>query len=375
MAGIYLHIPFCKQACNYCDFHFSTSMKMKDDFVKAILQEIELRKEVFANKFISSIYFGGGTPSLLSKEELDIIFEKLFMCFTIDADAEITLEANPDDLTFNKILQLKKTPINRLSIGVQSFRDEDLKYMNRAHTAIEALNSIKMSQDAGFQNITIDLIYGTPGMSNEDWKYNLRKTFALNLPHISSYALTIEEKTPLYYQILKNNIDPVNEEQSAIQFKILMDEMLKCGYEQYEISNFCKDNSYSNHNSSYWKKDHYLGLGPSAHSYFGNSRMSNVSSNTKYIKALFTSRLPLFKEKLSTQNMYNEYVMTSLRTKWGCSIIEIEKNYPSSYLNYFKIQIKTHEMNGYIIENKGVYTLSQEGKLIADRITLDLFVI
>ena len=375
MAGIYLHIPFCKQACNYCDFHFSTSMKIKVDFVKAIIQEIELRKDVFANKFISSIYFGGGTPSLLSKEDLDMIFEKLFNSFSIDVDAEITLEANPDDLTFDKILQLKDTPINRLSIGVQSFRDSDLIYMNRAHTAIEALNSIKVAQDAGFQNITIDLIYGTPGMSNEDWKYNLRKCFELNLPHISSYALTVEEKTPLYYQILKKNIAPVDEQQSADQFKILMDEMLRYGYEQYEISNFCKDNSYSKHNSSYWKKDHYLGLGPSAHSYFGNSRLWNVSNNIKYIKTLSASKLPLVKENLNTQDMYNEYVMTSLRTKWGCSLIEIEKDYSSSYLNYFKVQIKSHEINGYIIENKGVYTLSEKGKLIADRITSDLFFI
>lgn len=375
MAGIYLHIPFCKQACNYCDFHFSTSMKMKFDFVQTIIQEVELRKEVFANEFISSIYFGGGTPSILSKQELDIIFEKLYKSFKIDSDAEITLEANPDDLTFEKIQQLKDSPVNRLSIGVQSFRDEDLKFMKRAHTAIEALNSVKMTQDQGFQNITIDLIYGTPGMSNEDWKYNLRKSFALNLPHISSYALTVEEKTSLHYQILKKNICPVDEQQSADQFKILMDEMLRNGYEQYEISNFCKGNSYSKHNSSYWKKDHYLGLGPSAHSYFGNSRLWNVSNNLKYIKALSASQLPLVKENLNTQDMYNEYVMTSLRTKWGCSLIEIEKEYPKSYLNYFKTHIKSYEMNGDIIENKGIYTLSNKGKLIADLIISDLFVI
>ena len=375
MAGIYLHIPFCKQACNYCDFHFSTSMKMKVDFVKAIIQEIELRKDVFANKFISSIYFGGGTPSLLSEEELDMIFEKLYKSFTIDADVEITLESNPDDLNYNKILQLRDTPINRLSIGVQSFRDKDLKYMNRAHTAIEALNSIKVAQDIGFQNITIDLIYGTPGMSNEDWKYNLRKSNALNLPHISSYCLTVEEKTPLYYQILNKNISPVDEQQSVDHFKILMDEMSRYGYEQYEISNFCKDNSYSKHNSSYWRKDHYLGLGPSAHSYFGNTRLWNVSNNVKYINALSASLLPLVNENLNTQDMYNEYVMTSLRTKWGCSLIQIEKDYPKFFLNYFKAQIKSHEMNGYVIEDKGVYRLSEKGKLIADRITSDLFVI
>ena len=375
MAGIYLHIPFCKQACNYCDFHFSTSMKMKVDFVQAVIQEIELRKDVFANEFISSVYFGGGTPSLLSKEELDRIFEKLYKSFKIDADAEITLEANPDDLTFEKIQELKDSPVNRLSIGVQSFRDEDLKYMNRAHTAIEALNSIKMAQDAGFQNITIDLIFGTPGMTNEDWKHNLRKSFALNIPHISSYALTVEEKTPLYYQILKKNLAPVDEQQSADQFKILMDEMLRYGYEQYEISNFCKDNLYSKHNSSYWKKDHYLGLGPSAHSYFGNSRLWNVSNNVKYIKALSGSKLPLVKENLNTQEMYNEYVMTSLRTKWGCNLIEIEKDYSMSFSHYFKAQIKSHEINGYVFENKGIYTLSEKGKLIADRITSDLFFI
>ena len=375
MAGIYLHIPFCKQACNYCDFHFSTSMKTKVDFVQAIIQEIELRKCVFANEFISSVYFRGGTPSILSKEELDTIFEKLYKSFTIDADAEITLEANPDDLTFEKIQQLKGSPVNRLSIGVQSFRDEDLKYMNRAHTAIEALNSIKMAQDASFQNITIDLIYGTPGMSNEGWKHNLRKSFACNIPHISCYALTVEEKTPLYYQILKKNLCPVDEQQSADQFHILMAEMLRHGYEQYEISNFCKDNSYSKHNSSYWKKDHYLGLGPSAHSYFGNLRMWNISNNVKYINALSISKLPLVKENLNTQDMYNEYIMTSLRTKWGCCLSEIEKNYSTSLLHYFKAQIKSHEMNGYIIENKGIYTLSEAGKLIADRITSDLFFI
>ena len=375
MAGIYLHIPFCKQACNYCDFHFSTSMKMKVHFVQAIIQEIELRKDVFANEFISSVYFGGGTPSLLSKQDLDSIFEKLYKSFKIDADAEITLEANPDDLTFEKIQQLKDSPVNRLSIGVQSFRDEDLKYMNRAHNAIEALNSIKMAQDEGFQNITIDLIYGTPGMSNEDWKYNLRKSFALNLPHISSYALTVEEKTPLYYQILKKNIGPIDEQQSADQFKILMDEMLINGYEQYEISNFCKGNLYGKHNSSYWKKDYYLGLGPSAHSYFGNSRLWNISNNIKYIKALFQSQLPLVKESLNPQEMYNEYVMTSLRTKWGCNLIEIEKDYSISFSHYFKAQIKSYEVNGYVFENKGIYTLSEKGKLIADRITSDLFFI
>ncbi len=375
MASIYIHIPFCKQACNYCDFHFSTSTKMKNDFVAALIQEIELRKEIFNHQVISSIYFGGGTPSLLSFDELSMIFQKLYRCFTIDADAEITLEANPDDLTFQKISELIKSPINRLSIGVQSFRDEDLRFMNRAHSATEALNSINMARDAGFQNITIDLIYGTPGMSNEDWKSNLRKSFELNLTHLSCYALTVEEKTPLYYQILKKKMPPVIEQQSAVQFQILMSEMYRYGYEQYEISNFCKDNTYSKHNSAYWKKKQYLGFGPSAHSYIGHSRMWNVCNNATYINTLALSELPLEKETLSAHDRYNEYIMTSLRTKWGCNVHEIENCYSASFAEYFKAQIKRHEMNGCIIKNNGIYTLSDSGKLLADHITSDLFLI
>ncbi len=373
MAGIYLHIPFCKQACNYCDFHFSTSMKMKTDFVNALIQEIELRKEVFVNRNITSIYFGGGTPSLLSKEELNIIFHKLYKSFTIDPDAEITLEANPDDLTFEKISEFKHSLINRLSIGVQSFRDEDLHFMNRAHSAKEALNSIKMCQDVGYQNLTIDLIYGTPGMSDEAWLHNLKTSFDLNIPHISSYALTVEEKTALHHQILTNKVAHVTEQQCAVQFEHLMIEMSKNGYEQYEISNFCKPNAYSRHNSSYWKKDNYLGLGPSAHSYLGNSRLWNVSNNVKYIKALTQGKLALEEEVLSLRDKYNEYIMTSLRTKWGCSLNQIEHDYSIVFANYFKAEIQIHFRNGNVIEKEGVYTLTFKGKLLADRIASDLF--
>jgi len=375
MAGIYLHIPFCKQACNYCDFHFSTSMKMKADFVKALIQEIELRKEVFDNEVISSIYFGGGTPSLLSKEELDIIFETLYKSFTIDANAEITLEANPDDLTFEKISELKDSPINRLSIGVQSFRDEDLRFMNRAHCAKEALKAIKMSQNAGFHNLTIDLIYGTPGMSNEAWIQNLKTSFDLNILHVSAYALTVEEKTALHHQILMNKVAPVSEQQSAVQFELLMTEMSKNGYEQYEISNFCKPNCYSRHNSSYWKKDNYLGLGPSAHSYLGNSRLWNISNNVKYIKALAQGKLSSEEEVLSQYDKYNEYIMTSLRTKWGCCLNQIENDFSTAFVDYFKAEIKAQLKTGNVIEKEGIYTLSGSGKLLADRITSDLFFI
>ncbi len=373
MAGIYIHIPFCKQACNYCDFHFSTSMKMRPSFVKALLQEIEMRKDDLGMEVLSSIYIGGGTPSLLSSSELNAIFEKLNSCFAIAVDAEITLEANPDDLTFDKIEDLKQSPINRLSIGVQSFRDEDLKFMNRAHSADEALKSIKMCQQAGFNMLSIDLIYGTPGLTNEAWRSNLSTCFNLNVPHVSSYALTVEENTALYHQIAKSKTAPLSEKQSAAQFEILMQEMHEQGYEQYEISNFCMPNSYSIHNSSYWKKDHYLGLGPSAHSFIGNKRLWNISNNVKYIKALQGNKLPIEEEVLSIEDRYNEYVMTSLRTKWGCNIYSIEEEFSLDLAAYFKTEIEDYLQAGQVFEEAGVYYLTESGKLLADRIASDLF--
>ena len=373
MAGIYIHIPFCKQACNYCDFHFSTSLKMKSSFVAALLKEIDLRKSVFENQTIESIYLGGGTPSLLNASELELIFQKLASSFSISSEAEITLEANPDDLNYDKIQELKSTPVNRLSIGIQSFRDADLKFMNRAHTSAEALSSIKLCKEAGFNNLTIDLIYGTPGMDENAWLENLHTAFELNIPHISSYALTVEEKTALHYQILNNKTPDVDEQQSALQFEILMTEMVKHGYEQYEISNFCKPNSYSRHNSSYWKKDNYLGLGPSAHSFLGNKRLWNVSNNTKYIKSLQEGKLPLEEECLSVQDRYNEYIMTSLRTKWGCSLQVIESDFSLEFANYFKTEAKAYIQQGNIVVEMEVYYLTQSGKLLADRIASDLF--
>lgn len=373
MAGIYIHIPFCKQACNYCDFHFSTSMKMKTSFVNALLQEIELRKGDLGDQVLSSIYFGGGTPSLLNSSELNSIFEKMKACFIISSDAEITLEANPDDLTIEKIKTLKQSPINRLSIGVQSFRDEDLRFMNRAHTSDQAIKSIKMCQEAGFNNLSIDLIYGTPGMTNQAWKNNLSTCFNLDVPHVSSYALTVEKNTALYYQIEKSKSILVSEKQSAAQFEILMLEMAKQGYEQYEISNFCKPNSYSHHNSSYWKKDHYLGLGPSAHSFIGSKRLWNVSNNVKYIKSLSENILPIQEETLTIQDQYNEYVMTSLRTIWGCSYSYLTEQFSDAFARYFKEGIRKYISSKHVKEINGIYTLTTKGKLLADGIASDLF--
>jgi oxygen-independent coproporphyrinogen-3 oxidase len=373
MAGIYLHIPFCKQACNYCDFHFSTSLKMKASFVDALLTEIELRKSVFDQQTINSIYFGGGTPSLLSEEDLTRIFETLFTSFRVSPLAEITLEANPDDLSPDKIKVLKNTPINRLSIGIQSFRDEDLRFMKRAHNAKEALSSIKSCKQAGFTNLTIDLIYGTPGMDTSAWLENLNIAFDLEIPHISSYALTVEPNTELHHQILHQKVSNLDENQSAAQFELLTSQMKRNGYEQYEISNFCKPGAYSKHNSSYWKKDMYLGLGPSAHSFYDNKRLWNVSNNTKYVKSLAQNLLPLQEEVLSLEDRYNEYVMTSLRTKWGCSIAEIETNFSSELAAYFRNEIERYVFSQNVLVKNEVYYLSEKGKLLADKIASDLF--
>ena len=373
MAGIYLHIPFCKQACNYCDFHFSTSTKLKSNFVEALLKEMSLRKEYLDGEKIHSIYFGGGTPSLLSKEELKLIFDALYNLFDIDENAEITLEANPDDLNFEKLQVLKNSPVNRLSIGIQSFREEDLLFMNRAHNAKEAYSVVTSCRAMGFDNLSIDLIYGTPGLSDEAWKENLQIAFDLGVSHISSYALTVEEKTALYQQIKTGLTSPVDEVQSADQFKILMSEMLKNGYEQYEISNFCLPGHYSRHNSSYWKKDKYLGLGPSAHSFHGDSRLWNVANNAIYIKAINAGELPFEEEVLSAIDAYNEYVMTSLRTVWGCDTKQIKKDFSEELASYFVEEAKTYLLKGYLEETSGVYYLSQSGKLLADRIASDLF--
>ena len=373
MAGIYLHIPFCKKACNYCNFHFSTSTAMKADFVDALILEIKLRKDVFSQDSISSIYFGGGTPSLLSTVELNRILDHLHQDFNVDSDVEITLEANPDDLSQDRIKQFAQSSINRLSIGVQSFRDSDLKFMHRVHNSTQALESIKRSQDIGLSNITIDLIYGTPGMTNAHWLENLQISFGLQIPHISSYALTVEDNTPLKRQILSKKSLSVSERQSTEQFKLLMKKMKAADYEQYEISNFCKEKAYSRHNSSYWQKKAYLGLGPSAHSFIGNSRSWNVSNNQRYIQDIRQRVLPLETEILSQRDQYNEYIMTSLRTIWGCDISTIKKDFPSNYSLHFLQEIKTHLDRDFVNESMGVFTLSDQGKLFANRISSDLF--
>ena len=376
MAGIYIHIPFCLQACSYCDFHFSTSLKNKDAFLKALEKEIVLRKNYFGTtEKVETIYFGGGTPSLLSQDELMRIFELIFENYDVSTSAEITLESNPEDLTKEKIKSLKSTPINRFSIGVQSFFEEDLKFMNRAHTAERAVSAVKASQDSGFENITIDLIYGTPSLSNQNWKTNLQTAFDLQVKHISSYCLTVEEKTALHKMIVSGKAKNVDENKSAEQFEILTEAMQSNGFLHYEISNFCKENFHSRHNSNYWLKEKYVGFGPSAHSYNGTSRQWNVRNNGLYIQSLEENKLLFEFENLTATQNYNEYIMTSLRTIWGTNLKTIESDYGKNYLDYCKQEAQKYIASKHIEEKESKLFLTSKGKLLADKIASDLFFI
>ncbi len=308
MAGIYIHIPFCKKACHYCDFHFSTSPVYKDAMVQALKSEIIQKKEYTGTEQIGTIYFGGGTPSLLSADELKMLIGVITENYPVSSPAEITLEANPDDLNPQKVKELKQTMINRFSIGVQSFFEEDLKWMNRAHNASEAQSSIKRVQDAGFENITADLIYGYPLLSDEKWKFNIRELTGLQIPHISSYSMTVEPATALASFINKGKQKPMDEQQSAQQFEILMDELGEAGFEHYEISNFAKPGWHSRHNSNYWEGVSYIGIGPSAHSFNGDSRQWNIADNMKYIQGVQSGTAPSEVEHLTMENRLNEFV-------------------------------------------------------------------
>ncbi|MFN8285256.1 MAG: radical SAM family heme chaperone HemW [Chitinophagales bacterium] len=384
MAGIYIHVPFCKQACHYCNFYFSTSLGNKHRYLQALLKEIELTSTYLQNEPIETLYFGGGTPSLLQLEEFHAILDKLSLFYNLANLKEFTIEANPDDLTeekVNELATLKPRGFNRFSIGVQSFFKEDLEYMNRAHTADEALTCIKRVQDAGFQNITIDLIYGTPTMNDERWLQNLETTFKLNIPHISSYALTVEPKTSLHNKIKKQQRLPVNEEQSARQFKILMEQMQQNGYDQYEISNFAKAGHYAIHNTNYWLGKKYLGLGPSAHSFDVNSRRWNIANNINYIQSIeeaynnrhtkldSVSHLPYEEETLTEAQKVNERVMTSLRTMWGLPLSAL----PPSAVTEIQSNLQSISPQYYTLQNNTL-TLTQQGKLFADGIAAELFV-
>lgn len=375
MAGIYLHIPFCKQACTYCNFHFSTSLKQKEDLLAALSREIALAKDYLGNEPVETIYFGGGTPSLLSADELNRLFDQLFHTFPVGALKEITLEANPDDLDAAYLNALRTTPVNRFSIGVQSFREEDLRYMHRAHSAQQADGAIKRAQDAGFTNLSIDLIYGTPGLTDAAWKDNLDKVQSLKIPHFSSYALTVEEGTALYHAILKKKTTPVDAAQSAGQFGILMAHALQMGYEHYEISNLAVPGMYAVHNTAYWQGKPYLGLGPSAHSFNGKAeRRWNMANNALYIKSILEEKkIPFEKEALTGVERLNEYIMTSLRTMWGCRLQYIEQQWGSDTVKTLTLEATPYIEKGQMLFKDNTLFLTNEGRFFADAIAGDLF--
>lgn len=372
MSGIYIHIPFCKKACHYCNFHFSTSLRLKDELLDALCKEIEIRKEFLDKETIDTIYLGGGTPSILDERDLDKIFETIYKIYSINDNAEITLEANPDDINRSSLKAYKDIGINRLSIGIQSFFDTDLQWMNRAHTAHEAYDSVWLSQEAGFENITIDLIYGCPTTTNNMWLENIQKSLSLNLPHISAYCLTVEEKTALHHFIAKNKVPAPDQDSAVAQFEFLVKSLTAHGYLHYEISNFAKPGYISVHNSNYWKGHHYIGIGPSAHSYDGIKRCWNVANNKKYIDAIQNDNYNPEIEVLTPEMNYNEYIMTSLRTMWGTDINRI-KTLNKTFVNYFEQGIELYMSNGLVIRDGDYYRLSEKGKHFADRIAMDLF--
>jgi len=373
LAGIYIHIPFCRQACLYCNFHFSTSLRLKNDLINALLKEITLCTVYNNDKSVETIYFGGGTPSLLQAETLNSILDALHQKFYIVADAEITLEANPDDISAPQLAAWKSMGINRLSIGVQSFFEEDLKWMNRAHTAEQSFNSIMLAQQAGFNNLTIDLIYGSPGLSDEKWQQNVKRAVDFKIPHLSCYALTVEPKTALHSLIAKNKMQDTDPEQQARQFMQLMSWLEDAGYEHYEISNFSIPGKRSRHNTSYWLGKPYYGFGPSAHSFNGaDTRSWNIANNALYVQSLSENIIPAEKECLTKVQRLNEYIMTSLRTCEGTDLGYIQNIFGEQYVQRIRSSAQPYFNEKMIIENNAL-KLTQSGKLFADGIAADLF--
>ncbi len=383
MSGIYIHIPFCKQACHYCDFHFTTTFGKKEAMVLALQNELKLRKEAFENEVVETIYFGGGTPSVLDLHEIEAIITTVYENYKVVENPEITLEANPDDLIFtdtgcsqgfNVFGAYRNLGINRLSIGIQSFFEEDLKFMNRAHNAIEAANCLKEATKY-FDNISIDLIYGVPGMTNDRWEQNIEKALSFDLPHISSYALTVEPNTALASFIKKGIVVPLDDEAAQSHYDILTSRLAKAGFVCYEISNFGKPNYFSKNNTAYWQGKKYMGIGPSAHSYDGENRGWNVRNNAKYIKAIAEEQLPMEIETLSKTDRYNEYIMTGLRTIWGVSLVRVENDFGKNRLEYLNQQARKYIEKDLLYIQDGILLVTKKGKFLTDGIAADLFML
>ncbi|WP_179021737.1 radical SAM family heme chaperone HemW [Winogradskyella forsetii] len=372
MSGIYIHIPFCKQACHYCDFHFSISLRKKGELLNALAKELELRKDEFNNSTVETIYFGGGTPSLLNTKELQFLIDSVYENYEVSENPEITLEANPDDLSTKRIHDLTATPINRLSIGIQSFFESDLKLMNRAHNAEEAKACLEEAT-IYFDNISLDLIYGIPGASNEQWLKNIETALSFNVPHISSYALTVEPKTALASFIKKGLIENVDDEQAHDQFHLLKDKLEASGFVHYELSNFGKDGYFSKNNSAYWQGKSYLGIGPSAHSFNGKQRSWNVKNNSRYIKAIEKNELPLEIETLTQTDRYNEYIMTGLRTIWGVSLKKVENDFGVTFKDYLNAQSEIFINQHLLYIDDAHLRVTKKGQFLCDGIASELF--
>ncbi|WP_268848053.1 radical SAM family heme chaperone HemW [Flavobacterium aestivum] len=372
MSGIYIHIPFCKQACHYCDFHFSTSMKKKEEMVLAIAKEIRMRKSEFKDEIVETIYFGGGTPSVLQISELRFLIDEVYKNYKISENPEITIEANPDDLSKERIIELSETPINRLSIGIQSFFEDDLIMMNRAHNSAEAKKCLEEATKY-FDNISLDLIYGIPGMSNEKWKQNIETALSFDIPHISSYALTVEPKTALNKLIQTGEIAKPNDESAQEHFTILVETLEANDFIHYELSNFGKANYFSKNNSAYWLGKKYIGIGPSAHSYNGVTRSWNISNNSLYLKSIQEDVLPNEIEILTVADRYNEYIMTGLRTIWGVSLDRIEAEFGSKYLDYLLKQAQKFLNDDLLFIENAILKPTPKGKFLTDGIASDLF--
>ena len=374
MSGIYIHIPFCKQACHYCDFHFSTNLKKKDEMVLALAKEIEMRKSEFQDEIVETIYFGGGTPSILQIEDLKFLIDAVYKNYKVVENPEITVEANPDDLTENRIIELSNNKVNRLSIGIQSFFEDDLQLMNRAHNVEEAKKCLEIATHY-FDNISIDLIYGVPEMSNEKWLQNIETALSFGVPHISSYALTVEPKTALHSFIQKGIIPQPDDEVAQEHFHILVDKLSESGFIHYELSNFGKENYFSKNNSSYWLGKKYIGIGPSAHSYDGKNRGWNVSNNSLYIKSIQENKLPIEIETLTKTDRYNEYIMTGLRTIWGVSFERIEQEFGKTYLDYLNQQAAKFIEDHLLFVDDNILRTTKKGKFLSDGIASDLFLL
>ena len=373
MLGIYIHIPFCKKSCHYCNFHFSTSLKNKEDLIKAINKEI-YQKAILSNDMVSTIYFGGGTPSILDVKEINLIIENIYKNFNVGKNIEITIEANPDDLSKHKLNDLSKTKINRISIGVQSFIDKELKIMNRVHDSKKAIKSIEMAKKY-FNNISVDLLYGVPDSSIKSWNYNLDTISSFNINHISAYALTVEPKTALESFINKSILSMPDEELVYSQYKLINEKLSSKNFINYEVCSFAQKDFFSKNNSAYWLRKKYIGIGPSAHSFDGESRSWNISNNKKYIDQIRDGDNYYKKENLTKVDQYNEYIMTGLRTIWGVSVKHIESNFDVRFKNYFLKKIKSHIAKKNVYKEDDLYLTTQSGRFLADGIASDLFLV